>query len=168
MVIETSVLIVRRSPEPQMRQRRYGEMVSHVKRGIGCSEINATTYTTMGVTINLICDTRWPSTNYLYLTYTLDFKSCIDGCVIWNQNGSGNCVGVTWIQTMVGPDGATGGSACYFNWNFQGKSKQSPGWDNAVLQNVTLPTVFPPHWRLPANRNRLRFQMLPHQQTRNA
>jgi hypothetical protein len=126
----------------RMLQVQPKELFTHSKRGAGCSQINQVTYTTTGVTFDLICDTRWNASNYLYLTYTPDFESCITSCATWNKNGSGNCIGVTWIQTMYGPDGETGPSACYGSWNFPGNGYSNPGWDSAIIQNVTLPTVF--------------------------
>lgn len=111
------------------------EQVVHtpVKRGVGCQEINTTTYTTDGATFNILCDTSYLWTSILYLNYTVDFASCMGGCVEWNTKMSQKCLGVTWAYGQYGPLGLAGGNECYFFWDLSG-SGQVIGHDSAQLE----------------------------------
>jgi hypothetical protein len=110
--------------------------VTYVKRSTGCTEINNTTYESAGGTFELFCDTRWPSNYFLYVTFTLDYITCMEECVTWNTQMTEKCVGVRWQFGTYGPRGLPGGSECIFNWIMpDGASVQASGEDSARLQN---------------------------------
>jgi|SRR5579859_3345251 len=119
--------------------------VTQVKRGVGCTEINATTYMSGSSAFDISCDTAWPYASNLYILYTIDFASCMNGCLAWNTNMTGKCVGVSWIYGNFGPLGVGGGSECIFNWKMLGDNYSSNGDDSAQLR-IAGPalTVFPP------------------------
>ena len=114
------------------------------KRASGCASLNGTeTYTSNGVTFNLVCNTRWDSWwDYLHMTYTPDFASCMDGCAMWNTQNTQKCVGVHWLGAIYGPAGLSGGRQCYYFWEID-TSYWTPdnNTDSAVLQEILGPTV---------------------------
>jgi hypothetical protein len=102
-----------------------------------CLEIQGTTYTaTTGTKVDAICGTNW-SGNDLYLTFTLDFFSCIDGCAGWNSNNTEKCIGVAWVSGHYGPDGLSGGCQCYYKWDMPGAGAPYNIVSSAKLINVT-------------------------------
>ena len=114
------------------------------KRGPGCQEINATVYETDGFTFDLLCDTRWPSSDFLYLMYTIDFALCMQSCITLNsnKNGTNTCLGILWASGVYGPLGAKGGSECWFYWTMvTGENYTSEGLDSAIIQGEIGPTV---------------------------
>jgi hypothetical protein len=118
------------------------EQVLHtpVKRGIGCQEINSTTYTTDGATFNILCDTSYSGlswTSILYINYTTDFVSCLGGCAEWNTKMSQKCLGVTLAYDQYGPHG---GSECYFFWELE-ESAAGVQYDSGQLQISGEPPV---------------------------
>jgi hypothetical protein len=119
-------------------------LLTQIKRDIGCIAINSTTYQTSGSTFDILCDTAgWGSLNILQITYTLDFVSCINDCVIWNTQNTQKCMGVEWVNGQYGPDGIQGGSECYFFWVMIGNGAPAAGYDSAKLQVPQSPTVYP-------------------------
>jgi len=112
-----------------------------LKRGVGCQEINSTNYQYEGFTFDLFCDTTWPSANFMYLTYTVDFTSCMQNCVTWNSVMTDKCVGVYWMGGQYGPLGVNGGSECWFYWDMISGQSYLADQDSAQLQGATFPTV---------------------------
>lgn len=116
----------------------------HVKRGSGCTEINATTFDTGGVIFNIFCDTSWSWTGQLSVTYTSDFQTCISECVTWNTKMSSTCIGVRWSSGVYGPSGLSGGSVCFFFWEmFQGGESSDVGTDSARMVNAVVVMLNP-------------------------
>lgn len=115
------------------------------KRSVGCSQIdasNTSTYNADGGTFEVFCDTAWHVANAMYLTYTVDFASCMNECVVWNRLYSVKCVGVGWGYGVYGPGGVAGGSSCTFLWNMVlSQGFEQTGADSARLQGVPLPIV---------------------------
>jgi len=111
-----------------------------VKRGTGCAQVNAATYATGGYTFDIICDTSYYWTEILFISYTVDFASCMNACVQWNIVNPEKCVSMTWRYSFYGPDGVAGGSECWFYWS---ATSWVPvvGQDSAKLQMV--PTASP-------------------------
>jgi hypothetical protein len=103
-----------------------------VKRDSGCTEFNGT-YSSGGDIFSIICDWSWDHGYRLYLTYTVDFASCINGCVSWNTKSSDKCAGVQWIYGTFGPLGETGGSGCYFLWDMPGAGASTSGIDSGKM-----------------------------------
>jgi hypothetical protein len=90
----------------------------------------------------VFCDTVWHAINSMYLLYTVDFVSCMDGCITWNQNNTVQCVGVVWNYGFYGPEGVAGGSSCTLQWNMVlSQGYEQTGFDSAQLQGVPLPIV---------------------------
>ena len=111
-----------------------------VKRGGGCTQINAATYTTGGSTFDIICDTSYYWNEILFISYTADFASCMNGCVQWNTGNPQKCVSITWSYGSYRPNGVAGGSECWFFWSAT-SSAPVVGQDSAKLQIV--PTGIP-------------------------
>jgi len=103
----------------------------------------ASTYASSGSVFDIYCDTTWLSLDYLSLTYTPDFQSCMNDCVAWNTNSTQKCAGVSWISSATGP-GQPNGSQCWFYWEMNNTAFHRVGTDSARLRNIQpFPSVFP-------------------------
>jgi hypothetical protein len=123
------------------------------ERGFGCTELNATDtaiYQVSGSTFNVTCNWTWYDNQQLFVTYTIDFPTCMNECVAWNAGtNSGKCVGVKWTYGFFGPLGPSGGSFCAFFWVISGSGVASGnpdagGSDSGVLQ-LPDPYIPVPH-----------------------
>ena len=116
-----------------------------LKRGIGCTTLNRTTYSTGGLTFDILCNQYWGHEETLFVTYAPTFPSCIDGCVSWNRDNSDQCVGVDWTYGISGPEGLPGGSLCRYLWTMTDPDASQDGEDSARLQPqfIQFPSVIP-------------------------
>jgi hypothetical protein len=115
------------------------------KRSVGCTQLNATSYQTDGSTFDIICDTYWGHSDWFYFIYTADFPGCMKSCAEWNTQNIQKCIGVLWSYGTYGPNGALGGSECWYFWEMEGPGVSLAGYDAARLSTNTLipPTVQP-------------------------
>jgi hypothetical protein len=113
------------------------------KRSVGCTQLNATTFQTDGSTFDILCDKYWGHSDWFYVLYTPDFPTCIKSCVLHNTQNPEKCIGVLWSYGTYGPNGAAGGSECYYFWEMEGPGRSLAGYDAAHLRTDTLipPTV---------------------------
>lgn len=93
----------------------------------------------------MFCNWNWGDNN-LYLTFTLDFLSCMDGCAQWNTNNTETCVGVIWVSGDYGPDGLSGGCQCYYKWDMIGAGYSFNGGYAGQLEK--FPEVHRSHFTL--------------------
>jgi hypothetical protein len=55
-----------------------------VKRGEGCTSLNgATTFSAGGAVFDIFCGMTWAYYDSLFVSYTLDFQTCMENCVRW-------------------------------------------------------------------------------------
>jgi hypothetical protein len=67
----------------------------------------------------------------LYVTYTSDFISCINGCSQWNIDNPGLlCMGAVWDSAAYGPDGRQ----CFYKWNLTGTGRLIQFRSAAILE----------------------------------
>ena len=103
-----------------------------------CASKNATGYVIGADKFDLFCDINWAGYD-MYLNFTRDFFSCMDGCVRWNENATEVCVGVAYSPQNYGPRGLAGGTQCFYKWTMpNGQEASFVGLDNARL-NLTSP-----------------------------
>lgn len=114
-------------------------MQGNMKRGIGCATLNRTTYSTGGVTFDILCNLYWGHEETLSVIYTPTFTSCINGCVSWNRDNSDPCLGVDWSYGIYGPAGVPAGSLCRYLWRMTGSGLPQEDEDSARLQPQFLP-----------------------------
>jgi hypothetical protein len=110
---------------------------TEIKRGYGCSsEITQSPYTTPdGLTFDIQCNTSYINTQFLDVTYTTNFSTCIDACVKWDE--SIPCVGVQWDHETVSYQGNT--YLCYLLWDTSANTTQhDPQIDSARLRALPL------------------------------
>jgi hypothetical protein len=88
-----------------------------VRRGVGCQQLNSTTYMTEGNTFEILCNTYYWYTSILFVDYTIDFPTCMNQCVAWNLNQTIKCLGISWASGQYGPYGPSAGGNCYFFWD---------------------------------------------------
>ena len=117
----------------------------HVKRAEGCTTLNQTTYSTNGVTFDILCNTYWSHEDTLQITYTPTFTSCIDKCAAWNKANVDQCAGVDWLYGFYGHGGLAEGSVCRFLWTMADGGTPRDSDDSARLQRqfVHVPSVAP-------------------------
>ena len=115
----------------------------HMKRGVGCTTLNRTTYSTGGLTFDILCNMYWGHEDTLFITYTPAFTSCIGGCASWNSANVDKCVGVDWTYGIYGPAGVSGGSLCRYLWTMADEGVPQDTDDSARLQVqfLTFPSV---------------------------
>lgn len=113
---------------------------TEVKRGYGCSsEITQSPYTTSdGTTFDLQCNTSYTNTQFLDITYTTNFSSCMEACVKWDE--AVPCVGVQWDHETLSYQGNN--YLCYLLWDMSGNSTEEDQIDSAKIR--TASPVFPP------------------------
>ena len=118
----------------------------HAKRAEGCATLNQTTYSTNGVTFDILCNMYWGHDDTLNVTYAPTFASCIDKCASWNDANADQCVGVDWTYDgSYGPGGLAAGSVCRFLWTMADAGLPPNGDDSARLQRqfVHVPSPVP-------------------------
>ena len=127
---------VRESKIPKASATRRAKMA---KRGQECTSLNGL-YNANGTRFNLLCDTSWQCYDALYISFTLDFPTCIDGCGMWNINRNQNeCVGAQWTNDIYGP---TYGNRCTYLWTMPNTDKTPLNTtDTAQLQTSPLFTA---------------------------
>jgi hypothetical protein len=97
---------------------------------------------TTGAKFDMICGVNF-NFNDIFLNYTLDYRSCIDGCAVWNTNSTEVCVGIGYAPGNYGPSGVQGGSQCFYKWQMPGLGTYTPGIDSARLQIDAQTTMVP-------------------------
>ena len=129
-------------PRGIMSSNRLAKTV-HVKRAEGCTTLNQTTYSTNGVTFDILCNMYWGHEETLQITYTPTFTSCIDKCASWNKANVDQCAGVDWAYGEYGHGGLAAGSVCRFLWTMADAGTPQDSDDSARLQMqfVHVPSV---------------------------
>jgi len=125
-------------PQRIIRSNRLVK-TDHMKRGEGCTTLNQTTYSTSGVTFDILCNLYWGHEDTLYITFNPTFPSCIDECASWNNANVDKCVGVDWTYGIYGPGGVAEGSLCRYLWTMADAGLPQDGEDVARLQMQFLP-----------------------------
>ena len=110
-----------------------------MKRGEGCQTLNQTTYSTSGMTFDILCNLYWGHEATLYIKFTPTFASCIDECASWNNANVHKCVGVDWTYGIYGPGDVADGSLCRYLWTMADAGLPQDGEDVARLQTQFLP-----------------------------
>jgi hypothetical protein len=59
----------------------------------------------------------------------------MEGCAFWNTNNTEQCVGVAWVNTIFGPEGASAGCQCYYKWAMPGNGTSFDIISSAKLVN---------------------------------
>ena len=116
--------------------------MSLTARGMGCATLNSTTYSTAGLTFDILCDRYWGHEDILAVTYALSFPFCINGCVHTDK-----CVGVDWTFGTYGPGGVSGGSLCRYLWSMTDSDGVVQKGDDSArlqLQYIPFPSVLIP------------------------
>ena len=107
------------------------------RRSVGCQQVNGTTYSTGGNTFEIFCDTYYWWTSILFVDYTINFPSCMDRCLAWNENTSVKCLGTSWAYGQYGPSGPSGGGNCYFFWDISQPSTNTAQDSGQLLISAT-------------------------------
>ena len=111
----------------------------NAKRAEGCTALNQTTYSTNGVTFDILCNLYWGHEDTLKIEFTPTFTACIDQCASWNNANVDQCVGVDWSFGYYGPGGVAEGSLCRYLWTMADAGLPQDGEDVARLQTQFLP-----------------------------
>ena len=95
---------------------------------------NGSTYSSpIGRKFSLVCGVNWWPDS-LFLNYTTDFDTCLNGCAEWNMNNTESCVGVSFIEGIFGPRGEAGGSQCFYKWRILWSGSLDTLSDSAQVQ----------------------------------
>lgn len=102
----------------------------------GCDLEQSYTSSNTGAVFDISCDTCWFD-NDRKIYFTSDLGSCLDYCADWNVSNppTDKCVGATWVEGEIGPQGDT--SACYLKWQLNGNGTVSPGFHTGRLLNAS-------------------------------
>lgn len=89
-----------------------------------CPTLEQNVYvSTSGDEFSVTCDYDYYGKD-LYLSHTIDFVSCINGCTQWTSNNPEMpCVGAVWSSGAYGPSGLSGGRECFYKWNVTGTGR---------------------------------------------